>query len=113
MCLVFKIQINLYDIRMNTHTENISFDNKKEIKCILTERELEYLSLLAMGYKNQEIADILVVNLCTVKKTLEKVFRKLNAKDRANAVALAFIHCILNLEVLHNITTKYSLQNLV
>ena len=51
----------------------------------LTERETEYLSLAAMGFKNKQIAYILSVSKSTVKETLENVFQKLSAKDRANA----------------------------
>lgn len=69
-------------------------------KRILTEREIEYLSLAGLGYKNCQIASILYVSPSTVKKTLELIFRKINAKDRANAVAIAFMHNILNTEIL-------------
>ena len=43
----------------------------------LTAREIEYISLAAIGFKNIEIADILSVTNSTVKKTLETVFSKL------------------------------------
>ena len=48
---------------------------------ILTPREIEYLALAALGFKNLQIAEILVVTQSTVKKMLESIFSKLNAKD--------------------------------
>ena len=74
---------------------------------ILTYRETEYLSLVALGNKNKKIAEYLCVSTCTVKKTLEKIFEKLSAKDRSNAVAIALIHNIINAEMLLNIKNRY------
>ena len=71
-----------------------------EVKTRLTFREIEYLSLAALGFKNKMIAQKLYVTKSTVKKTLEIIYRKLNAKDRANAVAIAFIHNILTVKIL-------------
>lgn len=76
----------------------------------LTARETEYLSLVAMGFKNSEIAKTLSVTKSTVKKTLEAVFQKLFAKDRANAVAIAFIHDILNAQILSSVMKKYEIN---
>ena len=43
-------------------------------KCVLTEREIEYLSLASFGFKNKEIAKILSVTVGGVKKALEIIF---------------------------------------
>ena len=48
--------------------------NSQVSKFILTEREVEYLSLAGLGYKNYEIAIILVVSPSTVKKNIRKYF---------------------------------------
>ncbi len=77
---------------------------------ILTERETEYLSLVAMGFQNTEIAKILYVSPCTVKKTLETIFVKLFAKDRASAVALGFLYGILTLNSITRIIERYRLN---
>ena len=69
-------------------------------KVILTNRELEYLSLVALGYRNKKIAEKLFVTKSTVKKMLEIIYKKLNAKDRANAIAIAFIHNLIDAESL-------------
>jgi LuxR family maltose regulon positive regulatory protein len=55
----------------------------------LTGRELEVLHLLAGGASNQAIAAQLVVTLDTVKKHVSHVLRKLDARNRTEAVARA------------------------
>jgi LuxR family maltose regulon positive regulatory protein len=55
----------------------------------LTARESEVLLLLAEGQSNREIADRLVVTLDTVKKHLTRIFGKLGAVSRTQAVARA------------------------
>ena len=79
-------------------------------KSILTDRELEYLSMVALGYKNNAIAKRLFVTNSTVKKTLENIYKKLNAKDRANAIAIAFSHKILSPELLYNFEETHNLN---
>ncbi len=77
---------------------------------ILTPRELEYLSLVALGFTNPEIAKKLIVSRSSVKKTLENIFRKLGAHSRANAVARAFMHKLLSEELLSQISKKYHIE---
>lgn len=55
----------------------------------LTGRELEVLRLVAVGKRNREIAQELVVTLETVKKHMSNIFGKLGATTRTNAVAQA------------------------
>ena len=55
----------------------------------LTSRELEVLTMLALGRSNQAIARELVVTLDTVKKHVGHVLAKLGAADRTEAVARA------------------------
>lgn len=95
---------------MNTevNTDYININSKKE--CILTPREVEYLGLVALGFHNSQIAKILYVSFYTVKKTLEKIFEKLHAIDRANAVAIAFIHKILNTKILTGIVKTHNIR---
>lgn len=55
----------------------------------LSERELEVLSLLASGKTNSEIARDLFVSVGTVKSHTGNIYRKLDAKNRAEALARA------------------------
>ncbi len=55
----------------------------------LTDRELEVLRLLAMGRRNRDIAQELVITLETVKKHVSHIFEKLGAANRTQAVAHA------------------------
>lgn len=56
---------------------------------LLSERELEILSLIAEGRSNQEIARSLVVAVGTVKTHVHNLFQKLEVQSRTQAVALA------------------------
>ena len=77
---------------------------------ILTDREKEYLCFIALGYKNHITAEYLCVSFATVKKTHENIFRKLRAKDRANAVAIAFVHDFIDDTTFTSICEKYNLN---
>ncbi len=94
---------------MKEVVEVLESSNELLVCGVLTIRELEYLSLAALGNKNIEIAKILSVTQSTVKKTFESVFLKLRAKDRTHAVTIAFLHQILNSKVLNYIRMKYNI----
>jgi LuxR family maltose regulon positive regulatory protein len=55
----------------------------------LSERELEVLHLVARGDSNQEIAEVLVIALDTVKRHVTHIFEKLGVNNRVQAVARA------------------------
>ena len=55
----------------------------------LTARELEILQCLVDGLSNQEAADALVVSEKTVKSHLTNIYRKLEVRDRGQAIVVA------------------------
>ena len=56
----------------------------------LTPRELEVLRLLGHGMSNTQIADALVVAETTVKTHVARILAKLDLRDRAQAVVVAY-----------------------
>jgi len=63
-------------------------DQRKREDLGITPRELEILELIAQGLSNREIADKLFVSENTVKTHSSRVFDKLGAKRRTQAVQL-------------------------
>jgi DNA-binding NarL/FixJ family response regulator len=57
---------------------------------VLTPRELEVLRLLAGGRSNAELAAELFLSEATVKTHVARIFAKLDLRDRAQAVVLAY-----------------------
>lgn len=64
-------------------------DDRKREALGITPRELETLELIAQGLSNREIAARLFVSENTVKTHSSRVFDKLGAKRRTQAVQLA------------------------
>ena len=63
--------------------------NEERVKDLgITKRELEILELIARGMSNREIADKLFVSENTVKTHSSRLFDKLSAKRRTQAVQI-------------------------
>jgi DNA-binding NarL/FixJ family response regulator len=56
----------------------------------LTSREREVMALVAGGLNNHEIAEQLVISVATAKTHVSRTLRKVDARDRAQLVALAY-----------------------
>ena len=56
----------------------------------LTERERQLTALVAEGLSNEQIAERLVLSPTTVKTHVNRAMMKLNARDRAQLVVLAY-----------------------
>jgi DNA-binding NarL/FixJ family response regulator len=56
----------------------------------LSNREFQVLQLIADGLSNQGVADALVLSVETVRTHIKGLLRKLDARDRAHAVARGF-----------------------
>lgn len=56
----------------------------------LSRREYQVLQLISDGLENQAIAKSLFVSVETVRTHVKSILRKLHARDRAHAVAVAF-----------------------
>ena len=64
--------------------------NEERLKDLgITKRELEILELIAQGMSNREIAEKLFVSENTVKTHSSRLFDKLSAKRRTQAVQIA------------------------
>lgn len=62
----------------------------------LTKRETEVLGLLALGYTNPEVADHLVLSVRTVETHRANIQRKTGASTRAELVAYAIEHDLVD-----------------
>jgi len=58
----------------------------------LSAREVQALRLIAAGMSNREMADTLSVSVRTVERHIENLYRKIDARSKADATAYAFRH---------------------
>jgi DNA-binding NarL/FixJ family response regulator len=56
----------------------------------LTSREVQVLRLIAEGLSNEQIAELLVIAESTAKTHVKRILQKIDARDRAQAVVLAY-----------------------
>jgi LuxR family transcriptional regulator, quorum-sensing system regulator BjaR1 len=66
-----------------------------QVSIDLSPRELQVVQIAAAGKTNWEISRILGVSEETVKATISRASRKLNATNRAHAVATAIAHSLI------------------
>lgn len=73
-------------VRINSQPKSQTHDALAER---LTQREVEVLSLLASGYNNQEVAELLSVSPHTIKVHTRNIYGKLDVKNRTQAILRA------------------------
>jgi LuxR family maltose regulon positive regulatory protein len=61
-------------------------DKKNTLQSLLSEREIEIIKLLEIGFTNQEIAEKLILAIGTVKKHTNTIYQKLNVNNRVSAI---------------------------
>lgn len=61
-----------------------------ELLAELTDREREVLELICRGLSNQELAEQLFIADNTVKTHIKRILAKLGARDRAQAIVIAY-----------------------
>jgi DNA-binding NarL/FixJ family response regulator len=64
----------------------------------LTRRERDVLQLMVAGLRNREIAETLVISRGTLQHHVAAVYRKLGCSNRAQAVAPALRHRLVDPE---------------
>jgi DNA-binding CsgD family transcriptional regulator len=73
----------------------VSADQATECNLNISEREKEVLQLVAQGYRNVQIAELLVITPGTVNNHLTSVYSKLGVNSRTAAVRYALDHDLL------------------
>jgi len=81
----------LQNIRKDSDADNIIYTE-------LTERELDVLKLIASGYSNSKLAEVLVISENTVKGHVSNILSKLHLADRTQAAVFAWQQGIVKRE---------------
>ena len=69
----------------------------KSAREVLSDREREVLQLIAEGYTNREMADLLHISIKTVQNHRSKLMRKLDLHDRGELIKYAIREGIIHL----------------
>ena len=69
---------------------------KTETKTKVTDRERAVLQFLSQGATSHDIAEALTISERTVKFHIGNIIRKLEAKNRTNAVVMAMVRGLLD-----------------
>jgi len=70
-------------------------NSREAIPGRLTRREGEILRMISEGMRNKEIAGLLNITPCTVKNHVHSILDKFQAKNRREAIIIAFDSCLI------------------
>jgi DNA-binding CsgD family transcriptional regulator len=70
---------------------------------LISRAECRVLAFSALGYTKEETADFLNIGAETVKSQRASILRKMKARNMAHAVAVGFVHDLLNDEVIERV----------
>jgi DNA-binding CsgD family transcriptional regulator/tetratricopeptide (TPR) repeat protein len=90
--LVRELELLAQRARLDLAAPDVAVDEGKqgfEEILGLTPREAEVLTLVARGYTNREIAETLVISVKTASVHVSHILRKLDARNRRDAAAIA------------------------
>jgi DNA-binding NarL/FixJ family response regulator len=79
-----------FDPALSTLTRTTAGNRAPGARQPLSRREHQVLALISDGLENQAIATALFVSVETVRTHVKSILRKLHARDRAHAIAIAF-----------------------
>jgi len=85
----------------------VSEQTGADVTPTLSIRELEVLRMVAAGASNREIAGQLYISGSTVKAHVRNIMEKMQVKNRAQAVAMAFRNGVLEQYTLGQLSTDY------
>ncbi len=88
--------LNLHEGKIQYPDQLLQSSDTKKTASTLTLRQQEILKLVAKGYPNKTIAKQLGLTECTVKRHVHNIFKKLDAKNRIDAVNIANLNVMLS-----------------
>lgn len=80
---------------LSSNSNSVATKTEANGRQLLSKRELEVLSLIADGYTNSEIADMLFTSKRTIETHRQNILEKTKAKNTANLIKYAFQHKLI------------------
>ena len=93
-----KEKASVYRKNLNRMKEYFTHGGSEENKNVLTSREKSIIYHLSMGFGREEIAEEFSLSINTLRSQIRKIYRKLGAVNRADAVRIAINSGIIDKE---------------